>query len=223
MAWDAGAEAIRLLLDDRGLRPRNDFQAIPAVSDLLALDALKELQNRGIPVPGEAALSGFNDATESRLSTPPPISVSLPFAEQGARAVEMALACLRGEPVPEKVLLPSRLVVRQSCGCPSSAVVQAAAHTAAVEEMDFPAAMAAFRERALAEMAAALPDAGGTSAVWVHELLDAFQADLRAAPGTSLFLRASGRGSDSILLAGNDMSLARQSIEVAEDNAGGKE
>jgi DNA-binding LacI/PurR family transcriptional regulator len=127
MSWEAGAEAVRLLLDENRLRPRIDFQAVLAVSDLLALDALKELQQRGIPVPGEVALSGFNDSTESRLSTPPLTSVSLPFAEQGDRAMEMALARLRGEPVPDRVLLPSRLVIRQSCGCPSSAVVQAAA------------------------------------------------------------------------------------------------
>ncbi len=182
MQWESGAEAIRLLLDENQLRPRIDFQAVLAVSDLLALEALKALQNRGIQVPSEVALSGFNDSTESRLSTPPLTSVSLPFAEQGARAVEMVLAQLGGESVPEKVLLPSRLVIRQSCGCPSAAVVLAAARSAAVEGLDFPMAMAAFRERALADMATALPDAGEQISVWAKNLLDAFQAELQAAP-----------------------------------------
>ena len=182
MHWEAGAEAIHLLLDENQLRPRIDFQAVLAVSDLLALEALKALQTRGIQVPGEVALSGFNDSTESRLSTPPLTSVSLPFAEQGTRAVEMLLAQLNGESVSEKVLLPSQLVIRQSCGCPSSAVVQAAARLAAVEGLDFPNALAAFRENALAEMNAVVPEGGGQTAASVKQLLDAFQADLQAAP-----------------------------------------
>jgi signal transduction histidine kinase/AraC-like DNA-binding protein/CheY-like chemotaxis protein len=182
MPWEAGAEAIRLLLDENQLRPRIDFQAVLAVSDLLALEALKALQSRGIQVPSEVALSGFNDSMESRLSTPPLTSVSLPFAEQGTRAVEMLLARLSGESVPEKVLLPSRLVIRQSCGCPSAAVAQAAARSAAVEGLDFPMAMAAFRERALADMAAALQDGGENIEAWAKTLLDSFQADLQAAP-----------------------------------------
>jgi signal transduction histidine kinase/DNA-binding LacI/PurR family transcriptional regulator/AraC-like DNA-binding protein/CheY-like chemotaxis protein len=182
MPWTAGAEAIRILLDENQLRPRIDFQAVLAVSDLLALDALKALQGRGIQVPGEVALAGFNDSTESRLSTPPLTSVSLPFPEQGARAVEMVLAQIGGGSVPEKVLLPSRLVIRQSCGCPSAAVVSAAAGSAAVEGLDFPMAMAAFRDRALAEMAEALPDAGEAAEAWVRNLLESFQAELQAAP-----------------------------------------
>ncbi|MGB7538217.1 MAG: substrate-binding domain-containing protein [Anaerolineales bacterium] len=182
MPWEAGAEAVRFLLDEYQLRPRIDFQAVLAVSDLLALEALKAMQSRGIQVPGEVALSGFNDSTESRLSTPPLTSVSLPFAEQGTRAVEMLLAELNGESVPEKVLLPSRLVIRQSCGCPSAAVVQAAARSAAFEGLDFPMAMAAFRERALADMSAALPDPEDKTEAWAKVLLDAFQADLQAAP-----------------------------------------
>jgi signal transduction histidine kinase/DNA-binding LacI/PurR family transcriptional regulator/AraC-like DNA-binding protein len=180
--WEAGAEAIHLLLDENQLRPRIDFQAVVAVSDLLALEALKALQTRGIQVPGEVALSGFNDSMESRLSTPPLTSVSLPFLEQGARAVEMLLSQLNGEPVSEKVLLPSRLVIRQSCGCPSSAVEQAAARSGVVEGLDFPDALAAFKEKALADMNAALPDGGGPTTILVKQLLEAFQADLQAAP-----------------------------------------
>ena len=43
LRWEAGVEAINLLLDERGLRPGVDFQAIVAVSDLLAVWALKTL------------------------------------------------------------------------------------------------------------------------------------------------------------------------------------
>jgi signal transduction histidine kinase/DNA-binding LacI/PurR family transcriptional regulator/AraC-like DNA-binding protein len=178
LQWEAGAEAVRLLLDERRLRPSADFQAIVAVSDLLALGALKTLQARGFQVPGEIALVGFNDSLEGRLASPPLTSVALPFDGQGTRAVEMLLAQLAGETTPAQVVLPSRLVVRQSCGCPSAAVEQAATGLVPATPLDFPEAFAAFRDSALAEASAAL----GPTAPLAQPLLEAFQADLSAAP-----------------------------------------
>ena len=63
MQWEAGAEAIRFLLDENKLRPRIDFQAVLAVSDLLALEALKALQSRGSRSP---VMWRFPDLTISR-------------------------------------------------------------------------------------------------------------------------------------------------------------
>jgi DNA-binding LacI/PurR family transcriptional regulator len=117
--WKAGAEAARILLDERGLRPRVGFDAIVAASDRLAYGALEVLQARGIRVPGDVAAVGFNNSRESQLTTPPLTSVALPFYEQGARAVEVLLAQLAGESVPELTTLQSKMIVRQSCGCPS--------------------------------------------------------------------------------------------------------
>ena len=71
LRWEAGVEAINLLLDERGLRPGVDFQAIVAVSDLLAVWALKSLQGRGYKIPGDVSVTGFNNSIEERLATPP--------------------------------------------------------------------------------------------------------------------------------------------------------
>jgi DNA-binding LacI/PurR family transcriptional regulator len=117
--WEGGAEAIRALLDGRRLRPGIDFDAVVAVSDLLALDVLRTLQGRGVEVPGQVAVVGFNDSTEGQLTMPPLTTVALPFYEQGVQAVEMLLSRLAGEPVPSVVTLQSRLILRQSCGCAS--------------------------------------------------------------------------------------------------------
>jgi signal transduction histidine kinase/DNA-binding LacI/PurR family transcriptional regulator/AraC-like DNA-binding protein len=117
--WKAGAKAAQMLLDERRLRPLIDFDAVVAASDRLAYSALQTLQARGIRVPGDVAAVGFNDSRESQLTMPPLTSVSLPFYEQGERAVEILLAKLAGEKVPELTMLQSKLVIRQSCGCPS--------------------------------------------------------------------------------------------------------
>lgn len=115
--WEAGEEAVRILLDERGLRPGTDVQAIVTVSDLSALNILKALRARGIRVPDDLALTGFNDSLEGRLTIPPLTSVAMPFLEQGERVIEMLMMQITGQPVPPQTMLSTRLVVRQSCGC----------------------------------------------------------------------------------------------------------
>lgn len=124
--WNAGAEAIRILVDERGLKPGIDFQAVVAVSDMMAVEALKALRARGIDVPDKVALTGFNNSIEERLATPALTSVDLPFYRQGVRSVDSLLEQLAGHTVPALLTLPSSLVIRQSCGCPSPAVRDAA-------------------------------------------------------------------------------------------------
>ena len=122
LRWESGADAVQILLDERGLRPGKDFQAVVAVSDMLALWAQKTLQGRGFDIPGDVAVTGFNNSIEERLATPPLTTVDLPFYDQGARAIDLLLAQLAGKAVPALITLSASLVVRQSCGCPSAAV-----------------------------------------------------------------------------------------------------
>jgi signal transduction histidine kinase/DNA-binding LacI/PurR family transcriptional regulator/AraC-like DNA-binding protein/DNA-binding response OmpR family regulator len=177
-----GLEGIRLLLDERELQPTIDFDAVVTVSDLPALGALEELQARGIRVPEDVALVGFNDGREGRFVTPPLTSVRLPFYEQGRKAVEMLMAQLAGERVPEQVVLPAKLKVRQSCGCVLPSVVQAAAKLPQAPVLaggTFEAALAARREVILDAMVqAAESSADGLGLGWAARLLDAFAAEV---------------------------------------------
>ncbi len=126
LRWEAGAEAINYLLDERGLQPGVDFQAIVAVSDMLAIWAMKTLQARGFKIPDDVAVTGFNNSIEERFATPPLTTVDLPFYNQGAKSIEVLLSQLAGESVPALITLPSHLIVRQSCGCPSAGLARAA-------------------------------------------------------------------------------------------------
>lgn len=163
LRWESGAEAVQILLDERGLKPGQDFQAVVAVSDMLAVWALKTLQARGYAVPGDVAVTGFNNSIEERLSTPPLTTVDLPFYNQGAKAVELLLAQLHAEAVPALMTLPSSLVVRESCGCASAAVALASAEAQKTPQETGDEAgrlrEALRREACLAEMIQA---AGGT-------------------------------------------------------------
>ncbi|HEX2131402.1 MAG TPA: substrate-binding domain-containing protein [Actinophytocola sp.] len=115
---EAGASAMRVLLDARALRPGRDFDAVVACSDFLAADALRVLSERGVRVPEDVAVVGVNDSPEATLVDPPLTSVSMPFAELGELAVETLVARLRGCTAAAVPSPASTLVVRRSCGCP---------------------------------------------------------------------------------------------------------
>ncbi len=176
LRWDAGVESVQILLDEMHLRPGVDFQAVVAVSDLLLLGAMKAMQARGIQIPNDVAIVGFNDSIEGRLVTPPLTSVTMPFYEQGSRAVEELALQLAGEEVPAQVVLQSRLIVRQSCGCPSEAVVQAAAGAVEPSGVDLNLIYPALRAAFLSDLAA-LDDAPEALSQSAGKLFDAFQAD----------------------------------------------
>src|SRR5688572_27652804 len=125
LPWESGVEAIEILLDERGLSPGKDFDAVVAVSDMMALWAMKTLQGRGFEVPADIAVTGFNNSIEERLATPPLTTVDLPFFEQASKSMDVLLQQLLGESVPALITLPSKLIVRQSCGCPSAAIALA--------------------------------------------------------------------------------------------------
>ncbi|MFZ6031235.1 MAG: ATP-binding protein [Chloroflexota bacterium] len=195
LRWEAGAEAIEILLDERRLQPGRDFQAIVAASDLMALWALKALQKRGIDIPGDVAVTGFNSSIEEHMATPPLTTVELPFYEQGMRAVETLVTHCAGEAVPALITLPTRLRVQRSCGCPSAAVVQAGKppDKQAVPPVSFedPDAFEAGHAVLLHAAAQAAPSGPFQDPAWLAPICEAFWRDLeqrRAASPAGRFL-----------------------------------
>ena len=176
LQWAAGADAVQILLDEAGLRPGIDFQAIVSVSDLLLLEAMKALQLRGIQIPRDVAVVGFNDSLEGQLTTPPLTSVAMPLYEQGSRAVDAVADRLAGQPVPDQVVLQSRLIVRQSCGCPANAVVQAAANVSSSTDALPQPLQPALRAELLSDLAG-IENAAGTLTQQAGRLFDVFLAD----------------------------------------------
>jgi anti-anti-sigma regulatory factor len=182
-------EAMRLLLDERGLRPQVDFEAIVAANDELLLGALEVLQTREIRVPGDVAIAGFDDSMPGKTSTPPLTSVMVPYYETGYRAVETLLALIKGEPVSERTIVPSSLVVRQSCGCLDPTVAQAAMEPVEKKASSFKAAFTAERDNILTGMRQAL-DASveGLASDWAERLLETFSTALKEET-PAIFLR----------------------------------
>ena len=109
----SGYQAIKQLLDDR-VHPK----AVFAISDNLAVGALRAIKAHSLSVPDDIALVGYNDIEFAELLDPPLTTVSIPTYQAGFRAVEFLQELRDGEQLsPPKLILDTKLVVRQSCGC----------------------------------------------------------------------------------------------------------
>ena len=89
--------------------------AVFAIHDLVAMDALEVALERGLRVPHDVAIVGFDNWRLSLTTTPPLTTGHPPLFEMGRRATEILLAHVGDNTLPPvRVELPVRLVVRQS-------------------------------------------------------------------------------------------------------------
>jgi len=103
----AGADAL-LRLD----RPPT---AVFASSDQMAFGAYEAVRRRGLRVPDDVSVVGFDDLPESRWASPPLTTVRQPLAEMGLLAARTVLRLARGEDLETpRVELATELVVRDS-------------------------------------------------------------------------------------------------------------
>lgn len=108
-----GRAALRALLD----RPAGrDFTALVCGNDLLALGALLECQERGIRVPGELSIIGFDDIELAAELPPGLTTMHVPSAEVGRRAAARLLDRLAGHEVAREEEVPVELIVRGTTG-----------------------------------------------------------------------------------------------------------
>jgi len=91
--------------------------AIAACNDLMALGAMSAIQERGLEVGKDVALTGFDDIPMAEHSHPPLTTVHQPIYQIGKMVCEKLIQQLQGqEAAPHQVILEPKLVVRQSCG-----------------------------------------------------------------------------------------------------------
>ena len=89
--------------------------AVVAFNDLMALGILDRLRHRGVDVPGQMSVVGFDDVQLATLVSPALTTVHAPLARLGRRAVDLLIARLRGG-TPITTQLPVELTIRGSTG-----------------------------------------------------------------------------------------------------------
>ncbi|MEV6960527.1 substrate-binding domain-containing protein [Streptomyces sp. NPDC051207] len=96
--------------------------ALFAASDQMALGAIEALRRRGLRVPQDMSVVGFDDLPEVRWSAPPLTTVRQPLADMGRLAVRTVLGLGRGEqPDASRVELGTELMIRASTAPPADA------------------------------------------------------------------------------------------------------
>jgi DNA-binding LacI/PurR family transcriptional regulator len=101
------------------------FDAVLGASDLIALGAMRALQENGFDVPASVSVVGFDDIPAASLSNPPLTTVMQDTRLAGEVLVDTLLRQVRDQPAEDR-LLPARLVVRRSCGAGLTGVQRAA-------------------------------------------------------------------------------------------------
>ncbi|WP_099363236.1 LacI family DNA-binding transcriptional regulator [Fredinandcohnia onubensis] len=87
--------------------------AVFAVSDTLAIGALKGINGNGLHVPNDIALVGFDNISFSNMTNPTLTTISQPMYKMGSIAVNMLISSIQGEKV-ESVVLDHELIIRES-------------------------------------------------------------------------------------------------------------
>jgi diguanylate cyclase (GGDEF)-like protein/PAS domain S-box-containing protein len=113
------------LIESGGARAAEPLLALPepvtavvASTDRLAVGLMQELVARGVRVPQDIAIIGFDNMEVGWHSSPPLATVDQLVSRLGAMAARLLLAELRGEEVEHRrYTVPSHLLPRGSCGC----------------------------------------------------------------------------------------------------------
>ncbi|HEC36296.1 MAG TPA: LacI family transcriptional regulator [Anaerolineae bacterium] len=91
--------------------------AIFVASDMVAMGALRALRDRGLRVPEDVAVVGFDDITAARFVTPALTTVHVPSFGLGWSTAELLIRIIERDPLNQThVLLDTELVIRRSCG-----------------------------------------------------------------------------------------------------------
>jgi LacI family transcriptional regulator len=112
--WRPGFEAMTAVLE----RPQAEWPtAIFAVNDLCAAGAIRAIKAKGLSIPEDFAIVGFDDTWFSTTTQPMLTSVRMPIKEMGALATRMLASEVNGKPIEERhPVLPVSLTIRNSCG-----------------------------------------------------------------------------------------------------------
>ena len=109
MTPEEGCEATKRLLN-----LPNPPDAILAMNDTLAFAAMKEIKNNNLRIPQDIALIGYTDDTHSNYVEPALTAIARNTYEMGTTACRLLLKQIQEGGIPEQVVVPTLLKVRNS-------------------------------------------------------------------------------------------------------------
>jgi len=126
-AWEDGHKAAEQLFEERKLRPGYDFDTLIGSSDDMTVDAIDYFSRRGFYMPRDYHALGFDNSLKSFFPECPLSTVMSSYKEMSSEAFRVLIEYMKKKdlldggflnslPV-EDVVLPTKLVIRDSCGC----------------------------------------------------------------------------------------------------------
>lgn len=120
--FDGGVAATEELLR-RGV----EFSAIFAFNDVMAMAAISTLRRVGLRVPDDVSVIGFDNIHLTEAMFPALTTIAQPIAEMGRRSVRLLLNRIsHGDAPIARIVLPTRLITRESCRARDPALEPAA-------------------------------------------------------------------------------------------------
>lgn len=92
-------------------------QAIICYNDRMAMTLMGLLEKRGIRIPEDICITGFDNLEECSHIEPALTTVSFPIYEMGCKTMELLLAAIEGDTLPAVTTVTSEAVYKGSCGC----------------------------------------------------------------------------------------------------------
>jgi LacI family transcriptional regulator len=91
--------------------------AVFVASDPMAMGAMRAIQESGLNVPEDIAVIGFDDLPHSAHTNPPLTTIRQPIQRMGMTAAEMLIEMIeRKNSQTRRIVLPTEMVIRSSCG-----------------------------------------------------------------------------------------------------------
>jgi len=106
-----GYELMKIALKQGNL-PNSFFVA----SDPMAIGALRALKESNLSVPQDIAIVSFNDIEMAEYASTPLTTVKVHTEEMGRAGVRLLIERIKGRKIPLKVIVPTELIIRESCG-----------------------------------------------------------------------------------------------------------
>ncbi len=140
-----------LQLLDRG----EQLDAVVGANDGSVLGAMRALRERGIRVPDDMAVVGFDDSDDARSASPSLATVRQPYWDLAENALDFVADALAGKPAQRRAPLPSHFVKRRSCGCLSEGAPPEMQSALTADPRPFEVAFAHRKQELSAELARA--------------------------------------------------------------------
>jgi len=115
---DAGYAAMNALIADNP-----ELTAVVAANDYMAMGAMRAIDERGIKIPDDISVVGFDDIEWASHAEPPLTTVNVPKEEMGRIAVRELVRLRKEAGTPQQIVVSTELVVRQSTASPRRVVV----------------------------------------------------------------------------------------------------